>query len=139
MSQAMTTVYMSTFAVPAASGPSATGPAGNAFANASNRRNVVPPSKSLSWVSVSVQVASSQAGRAMRVSTATTAVAGALRVNVTSGSAVADRDAFAVRIHCAPSSAGGTLATVKVRSPYMTTPGWRFGWTDQFAALAGSA
>src|SRR5439155_20238579 len=115
MSQAMATVYIFALVVPDASGPSATGPAGKSFANASKRRNVVPPSKSLSWVSVSVHVASSHGGRAARVSTATTTVAGALRVNVTSGSAVAAREAFAVRIQRAPSSAGGTLATGKGR------------------------
>src|SRR6266511_5208260 len=60
-------------------------------------------------------------------------------VNVTSGSAGADFESFALRIQAAPTRAAGTDVTVYDRSPYWVTPLCRFACTDQSPALAGSA
>src|SRR6266508_5272567 len=133
------TVYMFVLTVPAAAGPSVTVPAGNGLANRSKRRNVVPPSKSDSWVPRLTQDASIHGRRPSLVSMATITVAGALMVNDTSGSAVAVLESLAVRIQGAPTTSGGALATVKTRSPKSVSSGWKLACTDQSAALAASA
>src|SRR5256714_4045780 len=117
-------------------GPSDTCPAGKVFVKTSNVRGV--PSLLRIEVPVSVQVESIQDRRPIRESTATATVAEVLTVKRTSGLAVDPLLSLAVRIHCWPVSAAGTVVQVNVRSPYWTLPACRLVCSDQSAALAES-